>query len=71
MLTLIVRSDEILSAWRVSALLYDVTEDGTRHLVATAEDWLTEWPEDDGADALTRSVRTTLRWAVMTIQRHE
>lgn len=71
MLTLMVRADEVLSAWRVSAYLYDVTDDGSRHLVATAEDWLSEAPEDAGADALTASVRTILRWAVMTIQRHE
>lgn len=68
MLALMVRADEVMSSWRVSAHLYDVNEDGHRTLIATRESWLSEWPEDASADALTSTVRTILRWAVLTMR---
>lgn len=71
MLTLIVRVDEVMSSWRVSALLYDVTEDGSRSLLATSEHWLDEYPEHIGADALTATVGTILRWSVMTMSKDD
>lgn len=71
MLTLMVRVDAVMSAWRVNALLYDVAEDGTRTLVSTAEDWLDSYPEHLDSDELTQTVGTILRWAVMTMSRSE
>lgn len=67
MLSLILRVDQVMSAWRVSALLYEVQEDGTRTLLSTHESWLDEYPEHVSADALTQTVGATLRWSVMTM----
>lgn len=67
MLSLILRVDQIMSAWRVSALLYIVHEDGTRELLSTHDSWLDEYPEHINADALTQTVGAALRWSVMTM----
>ena len=67
MLSLIVRVDQIMSAWRVSALLYEVQQDGTRVLLSTHDSWLDEYPEHLDADALTQTVGALLRWSVMTM----
>ena len=67
MLSLIVRVDQIMSAWRVSALLYEVREDGTRVLLSTHDSWLDEYPEHLHADELTQTVGALLRWSVMTM----
>lgn len=69
MLSLIVRVDQIMSAWRVSALLYEVREDGSRTLLSTHESWLDEYPEHVDHDALTQTVGALLRWSVMTMSR--
>jgi hypothetical protein len=69
MLSLMLRVDQVMSAWRVSALLYEVAEDGTRTLLSTHESWLDSYPEHDGADALTQTVGVALRWSVMTMSR--
>lgn len=71
MLSLLVRVDQIMSAWRVSALLYEVREDGTRVLLSTHESWLDEYPEHVSADALTQSVGAILRWSVLTMSSGE
>lgn len=68
MLSLLIRVDQVMSSWRVVAHLYDVNEAGDRVLLATCEDWLLEWPEDDAADSLTATVRTALRWSVQTLR---
>ncbi len=67
MLSLIVRVDQVLDAWRVSALLYEVLEDSTRRLVSTHESWLDSYPEHQSADELTQTVGAILRWSVMTM----
>ena len=67
MLSLIVRVDQIMSAWRVSALLYEVLESGERRLLSTHDSWLDEYPEHLDADALTQTVGALLRWSVRTM----
>lgn len=69
MLSLMVRVDQVMSAWRVSALLYDVDETGKRTLLSTHESWLDEYPEHLSADELTQTVGALLRWSVMTMSR--
>lgn len=67
MLSLILRVDQIMDAWRVAALLYEVRDDGTRVLLSTHESWLDSYPEHADADALTQTVGAALRWSVMTM----